>query len=570
MNLWFLSEPKRLAIEREAIERMQSKSTWLEGVEWILDSGIVLKAQIKAHEYIYEVKLSYPNLFPQTPPTVKPIDDDSRWSDHQYTDGALCLEWGPDNWHPSITGAQVLESAYRLIHAENPLGNKQEKEHIPSRHFLTEGQKLRRKNIRFYVKSKFLDVISTFHYNKVANMKFAMVFENKTLVMHVTALEKEDETLWTSSILPEELKPSKEDIGLILKTQLPLEKIQTLKTITDIEELYDKSSVKPLSDEKLILVIDKDNKPHALFSFKSDNELLEIPIVTENNVKNRNPAYLSELNKRKIGIVGLGSLGSKVATSLARMGAEKFYLVDDDIFLSENIVRHTLDWKSVGAHKVDAVENQLKRISSYIYVKTSKINVTGQEATTSLNAVLSQLGNCDLIIDATASPKVFNFLSAVSVSYKKPMVWGEIFAGGIGGLIARSRPDIDPDPQTMRHAFYETTKQFPDIDFNTFEPYGIEEETGKVMIASDADVNVIASHLTRLAVDTVLENDPSMFPFSMYLIGLTTSWIFEAPFDTRPIKTEHLQKYSKKQKVSEEELRPTIEFIQTLLEKTND
>lgn len=50
MNLWFLSEPKRLAIEREAIERMQSKSTWLEGVEWILDSGIVLKAQIKAHE----------------------------------------------------------------------------------------------------------------------------------------------------------------------------------------------------------------------------------------------------------------------------------------------------------------------------------------------------------------------------------------------------------------------------------------------------------------------------------------------------------------------------------------
>lgn len=569
MNLWFLSEPKRLSLEREAIERMQSKSKWLEGVEWILDSGIVLKAQIKAHEYIYEVKLSYPNLFPQTPPTVKPMDDDSRWSDHQYTDGALCLEWGPDNWHPSVTGAQVLESAYRLIHAENPLGSQQEKEYIPSRHFLTEGQKLRRKNIRFYAKSKFLDVISTFCDNKVANMKFAMVFENKTLVMHVTALEQE-ETLWTSSSLPEELKPSKEDVGLILKTQLPLEKIQKLKTITDIEELYDKRSVKPLSEEKLILVIDKDSNPHALFSFKNDKELFRIPIVTENNVENRNPTYLSELNKRKIGIVGLGSLGSKVAISLARMGVEKFYLVDDDIFLPENIVRHTLDWKSVGAHKVDAVENQLKRISSSAYIKTSKINVTGQEATTSLSAVLSQLGNCDLIIDATASPKVFNFLSAASISYEKPMVWGEIFAGGIGGLIARSRPGIDPEPQTMRHALYETTKQFPDFDFNAFEPYGIEEETGKVMIASDADVNVIASHLTRLVVDTVSGSDSSMFPYSMYLIGLTTSWIFEAPFDTLPIKTEHLQNYSKEQKVSDEELKPTLEFIKSLLEKNND
>ena len=32
------------------------------------------------------------------------------------------------------------------------------------------------------------------------------------------------------------------------------------------------------------------------------------------------------------------------------------------------------------------------------------------------------------------------------------MVWGEVFAGGFGGFIARSRPTIDPDPAVMRQS----------------------------------------------------------------------------------------------------------------------
>jgi sulfur-carrier protein adenylyltransferase/sulfurtransferase len=51
-----------------------------------------------------------------------------------------------------------------------------------------------------------------------------------------------------------------------------------------------------------------------------------------------------------------------------------FYLTDDDVFLSGNIQRHTLDWNSVGVHKVDAIQNQLKHISSDINVDVSYIN----------------------------------------------------------------------------------------------------------------------------------------------------------------------------------------------------
>src|SRR5699024_7354651 len=208
-------------------------------------------------------------------------------------------------------------------------------------------------------------------------------------------------------------------------------------------------------------------------------------------------------------------------------------------------------------------------ISSTVDVEVSKINLSGQEATTSLNTVLSKLGNCDLIIDATANPRVFNFLSAVGTTYGKPMVWGEVLAGGIGGLIARSRPKADPDALTMRKGFNGYTMQLPEFEFRVREMYATEDQQEKVMIASDADVSIIAGQLTRFALDTVLQPDQSIYPYSMYLIGLSNSWIFEAPFDTRPIHINHLPDETATEG-NEEERNKTIDFIASLLEKRDD
>ena len=33
------------------------------------------------------------------------------------------------------------------------------------------------------------------------------------------------------------------------------------------------------------------------------------------------------------------------------------------------------------------------------------------------------------------------------------MVWLEVFAGGIGGFVARHLPDVDVKPQIMRNAY---------------------------------------------------------------------------------------------------------------------
>ena len=57
-------------------------------------------------------------------------------------------------------------------------------------------------------------------------------------------------------------------------------------------------------------------------------------------------------------------------------------------------------------------------------------------------------------------------------------------------------------------------------------------------IADDADVTVIAGNAARMAIDLLIPRDPSMFPHSVYLIGLAEGWIFDQPFETRPIDVD--------------------------------
>lgn len=243
----------------------------------------------------------------------------------------------------------------------------------------------------------------------------------------------------------------------------------------------------------------------------------------------------ADLAGKSAAIIGLGSVGGKIAISLARSGLGSAILVDDDIDLPGNLVRHPTDWTNVGQHKVDAISGIVCSIRSTVKTEIFRSNLGKQESNTHLNNLLEAIGSCDIIIDATASPRVFNLLCAVSAAHGKPLVWAEVFAGGIGGLIARSRYGIDPNPQTMRGRFLAYTVNTPKITTGPSFDYATMEEDGRVMVATDSDVGIIANWATNLSIDTLLNADHSKFPCSMYLIGLSKGWVFSGPFDTIPL-----------------------------------
>jgi hypothetical protein len=240
------------------------------------------------------------------------------------------------------------------------------------------------------------------------------------------------------------------------------------------------------------------------------------------------------LKTRSVAIVGGGSMGSKMAVMLARAGVCNFLLVDDDVMLPDNLVRNDLDWREMGFHKVDAIARRIELVNPQATCDVRKYRLGGQHSSDSVETLLETLGNCDLIIDASADPRVFNYLCAAVGLGKKAMVWARVFGGGFGGVIARHRNGIEPDPATMRAQIEQWSLEQglpPERAHGGYETEGDEAP----MIADDADVTAIAAHAARLAIDTLIPRVPSMFPVSVYMIGLSERWAFQQPFDTRPI-----------------------------------
>lgn len=115
------------------------------------------------------------------------------------------------------------------------------------------------------------------------------------------------------------------------------------------------------------------------------------------------------------------------------------------------------------------------------------------------------------------------------------MIWAEVFGGGIGGLVARSRPDVDPPPiEARKQIAVWCDDQATPWEFRPGPSYDAVGHDEVPFVADDADVSVISAHATRLALD-ILQGGQTAFPHSAYMIGLQKAWIFEAPFDTFPI-----------------------------------
>ncbi len=577
MRFWYLEDHARLAAEREDLERLQHKSIYVQSIEWVLiDGQLAFKAAIRVNGRDYPLEFIYPNLFPHVPPIVRPQDKIVLGSGHQYLNGTLCLEWGPDNWRPSVTGVQVLESAIRLLRAEIPTGNVYV-ESVPSRHRLTLGQELRTSKWRLYVSVQMLLNLVRLPHTTLARIKYSLIKrpDSALAVIDEIAAMRDGITAWTSEVLPKSVCTESGE-GFLIKADIASEVLKNISDTISLQRVLEAFGINMKSAmgsrPAVFILTDAVQYLRAFYvdtvSGQSKLYCLANLISPADASERRLPTELDSLVNVSVGIVGLGSMGSKIALSLARSGVRQFTLVDDDVFLPENICRHALDFRDVGSHKVDSIKNALLRLGHGFNFRTYRANITEQESTSYLAEILDRLGNCDLLIDATASPRVFNLLSHVSTYCSKPMVWSEVFAGGIGGLIGRSRPGIDPDPQTMRLVFLgyvdEQSESVPSGEVNDYTA----QFNNEVLSASDADVTAIASHTTRLILDTLADATCSQFPQSMYLVGLRSEWLFGAPFHTIPIETDQFVSDQVPAAMSEEALRDLDAFLKAVISRS--
>lgn len=540
-----VEHPIRMRAETRGLDELAGASPWLTKLEWGFTESkdLCVEFDIVVNEKVHEAVLVYPALFPEAPAYVRPRKPDEAWSAHQYpSTGTLCLEWGPDNWHPGVTGADLVVSTHKLLAYEKfgPVIGVV----APSRHELTLGQRVRSATQRFLVTQQLQSELE--RASRAAPVRLSVGTLHRRPEFIAIATQLDDDASTVDLGVPKEI--SDPDVfsawvrkGFVVWCDEWASLPNPVKDQAVIRDYLKAKGKWPWQDDEqqsaFLLLADEQLRLRPIALVKSTDgstafEYFSVDCTDKGHV--RQPERNAVLTQKKVAIVGLGSVGSKVAVSLARSGVTHFLLVDDDILKPSNLVRNQLDWSSMGYDKVDAVQSALRLIHPAAEVACRSFRFVGQESSSYNTTVLEQIAACDLVIDATASPKVFSSIAAICTRRKVPVVWGEVFAGGIGALMARSLPGLDAEPLEIRRAIHGYLAGMPEAPFQHAQNYDADVDE-EVFVAGDAEVSSLAASLTQFAIDALVGVDASRFPNSAYLIGFQKAWIFEAPFDTHPI-----------------------------------
>lgn len=429
----------------------------------------------------------------------------------------------------------MIESAHRLIAGERDVDGPE----LPSAHFVSIGQSARGSYFRFLVTPPLEECLAAIKPGQSIEIGFAEKYHAESFTVTVAEIDgATDMRAWPVGV--------RETTKRGHAIRLPAGKVMPAAAQESIANLLDELDLATLREQALaaagemdlVLVCGTEIAHFYAYDGNQKRYFGRSRILKVGAVGSRLPDDYAVLAGKSVGIVGCGSVGSKVAATLVRAGVCQFTLVDDDVLFAANLVRNELGALAIGAHKVDALRARLIEIAGTIEVTARRVALGGQESADSTDSVMSALQACDVIIDATADAHCFNFCAAVAKESQKPLVWGEVFAGGIGGLVARIRSGYEPEPQAARNQInaWCNAHDIPAPLAGFAAPYAATAGNGVALVADDAEVAIIAAHLARLVMDVLIHPGASAFPVPAYAIGLRKAWIFSEPFETWPIQ----------------------------------
>ncbi|MFN4252234.1 HesA/MoeB/ThiF family protein [Deinococcus sp.] len=135
------------------------------------------------------------------------------------------------------------------------------------------------------------------------------------------------------------------------------------------------------------------------------------------------------LARLKVGIVGLGSVGSQVAEALARMGLTDLILIDHDV-----VKRHNLDRlagaarEDLGRPKVDVAAAHLRRVgtAAQLRVESHALSVTSAEG-------YRLAADCDVLFSCVDRPRPRQALNHLALAHLIPVIDGGVAVDMTGG-----------------------------------------------------------------------------------------------------------------------------------------
>lgn len=131
-----------------------------------------------------------------------------------------------------------------------------------------------------------------------------------------------------------------------------------------------------------------------------------------------------QLSGKRVGIAGVGGLGSNCAVALARVGVGNLVIADFDIVSLENLNRQYYFHEQIGLKKVTALTENIQRIDRNIQVEAHDIKLSS-------NIIGKIFSQCDVIVEAFdgADMKQMLIETVLSEMPEMPIIIGLGMAG---------------------------------------------------------------------------------------------------------------------------------------------
>ncbi|MBQ9502739.1 MAG: sulfur carrier protein ThiS adenylyltransferase ThiF [Lentisphaeria bacterium] len=166
------------------------------------------------------------------------------------------------------------------------------------------------------------------------------------------------------------------------------------------------------------------------------------------------PVQREILERAKVGVAGLGGLGSNVLSHLVRAGIRRFAAADFDVVSASNLNRQFFFADQIGMKKTEALAENLRRITPGLELDFRDLRLTAEN-------IPELFSDCDVVVEAFDRAEAKTMLVAAMAKTGIPVVAASGLAGfgrsdGIrlrkvnsriyiaGDLVSGISPDLAP------------------------------------------------------------------------------------------------------------------------------
>lgn len=439
---WFENEPSVFEEEKIGLEAL---GFVLDKTAFDRDRAVVFSGRSTA-DPLRELKVIYPSGFPSFPPDV--LDDGSQrlLSRHQHPNRAFCL-FGPDrvDWVSSMNGTDAVSYAEKLIRDYPPNSAPLLDNEVPE----PVSDLLPNSELGgFLVPPEIVSLAGKLPAAAVGECRLVIGNQEPKRGVILSAKFK-GQAADSAAIYQHVLAGQVINAPLIWLAKTPPLFSQQIGPGAWLHELP--QAFRPDPKRRWIVFCYPEESRTAkqtdvaftIFHVQGEKyQCYRGFALSAERVFTRIPG-LEALATKRVVILGLGALGSRIAVCLAASGVRYFHLLDRDVYDPANAVRHECGFPSFGLPKCHVVANRMKQANAHIEwtIALARIGSLAPEQEADL---MEQITRADLIIDATGSEIAGHWIHRRCQMLRKTCLHAAVANGAWSGEVIRAIPDETP------------------------------------------------------------------------------------------------------------------------------